>query len=823
MKTVNSKFIVLGLATVLITACSDSSNNENNAGLQMNTNLVGSAVVSQTDAQALAARVTNYKGIYATDNTQSRALSSIIEMSEPTVPSDAIKLSSITDKEWEAHPGTYVIEDGETVNGDSRDIGNMTIYIKKGGKFIYGGAYTDKDAPNSTIYIMKGGTLTAKNNPEIVGDTKIYNWGTIEYPKDQQTYTIKNDFYNYTGSLDITGKKLIVENSATMFINGTLTAKEVEIIGPKTDDEEKKEEAQSHSTELTPTQLYCKENANVDELFYLTNIAEAWVNGNLTAGKLDLDGKAKLTSGCATKITGDVYLTNGTHTYIRYLKAANLKKDSGAMLYVSNQGMVDVAGDFEELNNGKGYVDVPDANGVAAFRAKKFIYNAPGKEGDWSPKGAKTIICDLFSTSGENAHIVIEATEGVYSNANSDVKVTDDNTTIIWNKNANVHWYKDEDAKNYVVKATECNPSGYNDDPSTPDKKPTLDLITSIDYDNHEHDISATCIQPYNGKMYMSYHTRGTEHGGCLEVFSPVQDNKVTLNQYLYDSDKDLDYNHLIINNGNLYTVGSSNKKGAMLAYIKIATGGLLNTQSTTTTDENGKTKEEQPLNILPLLKATSNNSGNDENCIAYDDAANRYIVMTTKGYTTYNATSLEETAFIEKQGKAKHIAIDGNKIATLVLDKKASTVDEAINATVEIFDKGADLTQASKSFSVPAIQPNNGKNVLTIKNNKIYVCLSAAGIYCYDMDGNEQWHYQMPSPINAAGAYKAYANGCFVGDDGKVYVAYGSYGLVVLDSEGNVIAQRKTPKSANYVVEYNGYIYVAYGQSRLQVFKLHE
>ncbi len=65
--------------------------------------------------------------------------------------------------------------------------------------------------------------------------------------------------------------------------------------------------------------------------------------------------------------------------------------------------------------------------------------------------------------------------------------------------------------KNYVIKKTECNPNGYNDNdnpskPEEPTKEPTLDLISSIDY-NHDHDISATCIQVSNStKLHVSSH-----------------------------------------------------------------------------------------------------------------------------------------------------------------------------------------------------------------------------------------------------------------------------------------------------------------------------
>ena len=97
--------------------------------------------------------------------------------------------------------------------------------------------------------------------------------------------------------------------------------------------------------------------------------------------------------------------------------------------------------------------------------------------------------------------------------------------------------------------------------------------------------------------------------------------------------------------------------------------------------------------------------------------------------------------------------------------------------------------------------------------------------MYVYDMEGNELWHYQMPSPTISegvnAGKYKGHANGCYVGKK-YVYIAYGGFGLVVLDKETHkVVAHRAVPKSANYVIEYKGYIYVAYGQSRMQVFQL--
>ena len=74
--------------------------------------------------------------------------------------------------------------------------------------------------------------------------------------------------------------------------------------------------------------------------------------------------------------------------------------------------------------------------------------------------------------------------------------------------------------------------------------------------------------------------------------------------------------------------------------------------------------------------------------------------------------------------------------------------------------------------------------------------------------------------------AGKEYVKGCANGvcvSGNYVYVACGSYGLVVLDKTGKQVCHRKAynGKSANFVTVKDGKIFVAYGQSRVQVFAL--
>lgn len=807
MKAINIKLATFSFAAMLLASCSDSGNDSVIDPIGKAATIVGSNVTTEY-AEQLASRVWNYKGAYANTTTKTRALATRAEATEPAVPAGTPNLSSVTNK-WEEHPGTYVVPAGETLKADGYNIKGMTIYVK--GTLDINNA----NGSDASINVLSGGKLIAKNSNEVFGDTKVSNWGTIEFPANQQEYLIKNTFYQNAGDLNVKGHDLNILGGKTslLFVKNSLIANKVTMSGD--------------------AQLYVTDNATLTGAFEMSNQSYAWVNNIMTTTSLKIQNTTTLGSGCALKVEGDVYATNGTNLYVLYLKAKYYKQDSGAILHLQDQSMVDIEGKYVNLNQKQGYADLPDKDGVAVIKANAFYYNAPGKEGDWNPGGAKTVDCSVFSTSGDNAHIILD-TNVIYGSEGATTPITDDNTTIVWNNNANILFKDDSEAKNYVIKKTECNPNGYNAD-QEPTKEPTLDLISSIDY-NHDHDISATCVQEHNGRLYMSYHTRDKKHGGCIEVFSPVENNKVTLEQYLCDDQKDLDFNHLLavkLKSGKrmVYLPGSSNKKGAMLAYIPIQDNHLLADQSKSiTTTINGKDTViyEKPLQFIQMNPATAEfaKKGYDENCVVYNDETNHLIVATTKGYLVYNADTYNELDKINKPGKVKHIAIGNGKIVTVYLNREATNETEAIPATVEIFDqKAEDLSNPIKSFAISTIEPNNGKNVVRVDDNKIYVCRGAAGMYVYDMEGNELWHYQMPSPTISEGAnagkYKGHANGCYVGKK-YVYIAYGGFGLVVLDKETHkVVAHRDLVHSANYVIEYKGYIYVAYGQNRLQVFQL--
>lgn len=777
MKAITFKLAAFSFAAMLLASCSDS-NSDGGTDIGKSTTVVGSAVEAQY-ANDLAGRVTNYK-VNNTTASARKLISRAYSGPEVKVPADAKKLSDYIGQEWDFPAGSYVVEEGETVGLNTKfNLSGKNIYVK--GTFYYDESYNNDKNSNITI-LSTGKMIINKNWVNPFEPSNVMNYGEIDFG-DAAKVTIQKSFYDNTDLLDLSGKDIELTNNGQLYTNGTLKAKSIS----------------------------------------LNNGTTLW-------------------NGCSIYCDGNLYLTNGSTLHAAYIKTKQLNQDSGSHVYIQDQTMIECSELYNNQNQGTTFIDLADKNGVAVIKAPKITFNAPGPDSDGN------ILCDLFRTTGSAAAIILDTKSVETGNQYYSQDIT---SKVTFGDNANVYLSSNEESKKFYIKATSCNPEGYNDpeknptkptepeEPTNPDapetnNKPSLDLITSIDYDNHKHEISATGIMAHNGRMYMSYHTRDAKHGGCVEVFTPVTNNKVTLEQYLYDAAEDLDFNHLLAvkkkdsNERMLYLPGSSNKKGAMLAYIPILDNHLLSTESKeiTTVDENGEKKVtyQQPLNFVQMNPATEqyHKAGYDENCVVYNDETNHLIVMTTKGYLVYDADTYNELEKIEKPGKAKHVAIGNGKIVTLYLDREAASEKEAISATVEVFNqKDEDLTNPLHSFTVNTIEPNNGKNVVAVKDNQIYVCRGAAGLYVYDMEGNEQWHYQMPNPINKEGNYKALANGCYVGDK-YVYIAYGSYGLVVLDKTTHeVVARRAVVKSANYVVEHNGYIYVAYGKNRLQVFQL--
>lgn len=829
MKALNIKLATFSLAALLLASCSDSNSDDGTTVSPiMNPKIVGSTVVSTTDAQTLATQVINYKKKAASATKATRTINDknstifegVIEMpAEPSVPAEAIDLVSAP--QWTTLSGNvFKISSGNiTLTNQFQMSNTATIYVESGATLTYN--YWDG---GYKIIVLKGGKLIDTHG-NATRCCDIDNYGNIEFTS-QNRIEIGHTFRT-SQDLNAANKELAISGKA--YIGGNVTA---QIFSPGSGIINIKGDLNLGESDLKLNSI----NGGL-------NGTKLNVDGKITAQKLELTDGSILYSGCGAQIKGEVNINAASTLHAKYLECSKFTQNPEGKLILSDQSYIKCSGEFASYNQDTSHSILEGDGAKAVIKADKFYFNNGAPQTD--DAGEKYFLVQMFSTPGSNnPQIVADGT--FYVNLQpAKVRFTGANMYVT-----------NEVTKNEVVinKTTDCgNPGWTNPKPKpdpdpqpeptptptpkpepTPDPKPGLDLITTVEPD-HTHEISATGIMPLNGYLYMSYHTNqnqkdnaNNKYGGCIEVMAPVENDQAVLKQYIYDSERILDFNHILatkLNSGErkIFLPGSSKKKGAMLAYMDIRDDQMLADESMEITSKDGnEVTIKQPLNYIQLKPAKEEYKGYDENCVVYNDKTNHLIVATTEGYTVYDATTMNEVDTYVKPGKAKHVTQGNGKIICLYLDERNKDSKVGIPATIEIIDKETEDFNNTKKFSTNVnIEPNDGKNVIAFKDNKIYACLGAAGLYVYDMQGNEQWHYQMPNPKNKDGNWKALCNGCFV-DDNYVYLAYGSYGVVVIDKNTQkVVAHRIVEKSANYITVYNGYIYVAYGRSRMQVFKL--
>lgn len=816
MKHHFTKLVTFSFAAMLLASCSDSIDNPlvPNPG-EVTKNILGEEVTSITDPQELAGSVINYKAKAATRaaGATTANLSDVYEM--PSLPS---------------HDGAIEIKNNDGCVGLD---GSKTYIIKKGTKISSGlnlkgatlfieGELTTKniwECYNATkkgkIYILKGGTLHIDNNNTALFQNAgiyCYNYGGTLKKEGTNMYLEKGDAYFTTGNIEVKNELKV---QGLLYVGGDAN------VGNLATESDAKINIQGN---LLGTE---EQDLVVDGC--ILNI-----NGKAKVNKLTIQGSAPKLYGCSFEVTGKTILnSNGAEAHINNLKTGAIDQCAGSTIYLVNNSVIDCKGTYTNANNGhdqyypagESKVILQGDNANAIFRAAEVKYNgsndagyiliAPGTYAYFST-------CYIFRTNGSGGVIYMDCDK--FTNNSNSATYTYAPGLSDCTKRYDMH--------NDPVLPTSC-------DGTTPAPKPTptpepgkkIDVISVIDYTNHTHDISATCIQPYNGKLYISYHTNeenqadpSKKTGGCIEVFK-TENNQTTMLQYLQDKKELYDFNHLMVDGKDatkyVYIAGHSTN-GGMMGRIALDSNGLLNTE----VKDIDETTTLNPLTIVDWEHEGLEKS--DENCIVRD--GNKLMVATARGYGVYDANTLDLIGKKETPGKAKHIALNNQYIVTLHYNNEVGSDDEAVSGTLQVFPLGADILTATpaKTINVSSIAPNDGKNTIAIDGNHIYVCRSAKGLSCYDLTtGKEVWNWGAPLTANTK-VPQGYVNGVTY-DANYIYLACGSYGLVVLDKNKmengkpvKVVKKRaEAGMSANYVTLDGGYIYVAYGKSRLRVMKL--
>ena len=817
MKAINIKLASFTFAAMLLASCSDSENGITTPDTTQD--IVGKEVVSITDAQALASRVYNFKR----DNTSRAAgvteanLGDVYNMpAKPSVPANATEIASNNQYPLNGTQGlnsskVYVIKKGTTITS-GLNLNGATLYVE--GELTINNFWQNSNGK----LIVLGGTVNINSNQNdgnafLSSGVKLYNYdGKITYNNSSSSdffISANDEFYTNT-DLDLNSKALKVQGK--FYAGGKVTTSDLKSLKGAIVN------IQGGTEGLENTDVKLDGIFNID------------CDAKLKSRTLDNRGQLYC---CSLEIPGDLILKGGdgagSALHTNYIKAKNITIMSSTNIYLVNNSTIECEGTLTTNKNGSGSVILQGKNAKALIKANEIKYNGIGNP-------ISLMDCYIFQAANDGGEFYIDVKKMNNSAPDGDNYLFSDCNF----PNAGKAHNFSNNSNPVVAKPAEC---GYTLEPEDPTPGKRIDEVGEIGYD-HTHDISATCIQEYNGKLYMSYHTRGKGHGGCIEVFETDANKQTKLLQYLQDKDNTMDFNHLMIDSKsstpNLYVVGNyayHNEAGkqteanGLMARIGINSSGLLDTDVKNIGDA-----FVNPLIIVPLDQTTQSSSL-DENAIIRD--GDKLLITSTRGYEVYDPNTLELLNSKPTPGKAKHIAINGNEIAALYYTTRPSDPDAAVDAKLDLFDAGANIATATpkKTIDIASITPNNGKNTIAIDGENIYVCRCANGLTCYDKNGTEKWTWQAPLTASTKKP-QGYANGVTY-DNNYVYLACGGYGLVVLDKnemekgKPKVVAKTRVTgvvdettgkiswNSANYVKLYNGLIYVAYGKNRLKIYQL--
>ena len=789
------------MAAFVFASCSDS-NSDPTGGPDSKVDVAETITANLTSSSAaeLAARVSNYKNTTANARkfffsraTQTRAFASADKVNIPDPPKDARQWSGAEDMT----PGkTYLITSKTTLDMSGHKLAGTTIFVKGSSKLIF-----DSSIAGCTIYVDGGATLEYKGK------------GALEIPADA---TIINDGGSIIAENDITvaGKlyaKYTNEKGGIGAINAYDKNDKKAIITPKHNITFKNGSEAYIGGSIRAVELNIEEGATVNATKHIMNAATVNVDGALQFGgflrteTLNVKGEMIASEHSAIKASKVFNAEAGSSITADYINVTdNKKNEDGSITYgnatlnlkgnckinINNKSDI-YTNNIVTDNASAGQITLNDDNAIAVIKAKKFTNN-----GDNQIKA--------LATSGNNATFLLQFTE-CYTGTTKENTFEDLDIAASY-----LDYDKATDGKGVKEKADGPDYKAYGyewaGDPAKIIAAPKLDLVAEDKTPNNG--LSATCIQPgVNGKFYVAYHTNGKASNGAIEAIS-LANNTLTINQSVESDNATNDYNHILVDGNTLWVAGSQSGNKSHADEVT-GVGPFMGQISL-----NGDGTIANKIQISAINRKTK---GMDANCVA--NFKNNHIVATTNGFTIFNA---KMNKWNEGSTEGKYLVAANGKLYALTVDGTLTAYNDN------------EMQDVAATYNVGAISPKGNKAVIAVDEAKgeIYVCKGENGISKIAADGTVSQFFDCPTfkasnkaeNLEAGKEYvKGCANGVYVTAN-NVFVACGSYGLVVLDKNGKEVCHRKAynGKSANFVTGDNdNNIFVAYGQSRVQVFKL--
>ena len=806
MKVINSKLAAIGLAAFVFASCSDSNSDPTNTGSTPAKVDASTIDLTSNSGESLMSNVINYKNttanarkFFGTRAANDANFVTTFDMPEQKNTDTQVYGNCNLDG------GRFYLKKGAGKCDFSKNtIKNATIFVNGDATLIYSATTFE----NTTIVVKQGGSLIFKGDGTMIkSGVTVYNeLGYIKTEEPTKDIVIEGNLYSslrgITSGLDENGnpkdKKEIKSGLGQVTTDKTAPTQKITF---------KKGSNVCIIGSIRGTEVNVEEGANVYASAHVWNATNVNINGNLqiggflTAATLNLNTNGYLQCGdnSTIKVTKALTMNAGSQIDADYINVTNNEKDknhkvtkvgeaqlslNGACkINLDNKGVINV-NKLVTDNAALGQISLGKTNGVAVIKADEFHYS-----------GDETI--NTFATPAEGATFLFQFTncfKGTTKlNSAEDLDISASYLDYDKATTGDLVKLKDADKEQY----------GYELTAKAEDLiiKPKLDLFSATGV--KQNTLSATSIQAANDKLYVTYHTQGNgekKMGGGLEV-AHIDGKKLILDDAV-SAQGGLDVNYGMIDGNRFYVAATSYKEGAFLGYANLDTEGNLS---------------DTKLFTYPIDKTNAGN-GIDANCVAkYND---NFVLATNKGYQVYNPTFTQRTPHLTAND-VKFVAVGGDKLYGL-------EANGTTTGTVNIFDNTS-LDAPQSYTTVGKVGVPDGKNTIAVDGSDLYVCQGDGGLVRYDAQGNGTVLFD--APVGAKNTVIGRVNGVAV-DNNYIYVACGGYGLVVLDktkAKGeNVVARRRafydgnqSFNSANYVTLYKDYICVAYGRSRVQIFKL--
>ena len=790
---------LLGAAALVFAAC--TSNDDFSSG-KVEANLTSSS--DYAFVKSNNGRIVNFSDL---ETPGTRAVSSAVinllgvtsTMPEaPAVPSDAKSMVGVNG--WEVQSGAkYFIPEGVTYEANM-GLNGSEFYVQgtlNMSNYWNGTAWTGSGQVASKIYVLPGGTLNW--NTDLPVQFNLYNYGELninnskkELYMDQTAGVLRN-----YGDLDLGDDINFRANRADVYIGGDVHCNNFWI--------EKDAKCYVAGDLILDTDLLVQQTLVVQ--------------GRVEAPNISLEAYTKFAAGCSVYTPGLFNInSNESEAWINYLQAGNVYGCATSKIHLADGSMIEVADTYMDENNSNNAVVILEGENAKAVVKAKVIAN---NEGNGVTQILRSFRVEKPATGSK---LALDAEKFCFINNDHVVanELAKSNITV-----QEGVYIADEDLANFSMAPTDCAP-GYNY--NTP-----IVIVTPP-----VHKYSATSLDfGKNGELYLCWHSNvgnevgghGTnmyvsnedgssvsvdglaDWGGIIDVINTNNYGDPTT--YLFDQtliQNEHKYNHVVYFNDKLYLPSTSNKVGAALHEVALASNGLIDEENFASNNIRvnltGSSANCCIINNGELITASGAKNGGI-NRFALDDYSNQEKKAIVTGEAFYG----------------KYVYNDGTYIITL---------NDVVNGTVSLYTQDMVFV---KAFNVGAIAPTDGKNVCIGDGQKIYICRGANGFDVYDYNGNR------------VGGSKKKANGVDV-DAKYIYIATGS-GLAVLSqsetyTEGDV-AYNKTVKrygyfgignaryanlieetedtkqSSNFVKVRNNKAYVAYGMYGLQIYDLSE